>query len=209
MTRSNNKQYTREASHTASQVTILANQAREGNKTAFDRLIDLFHEDIYRMVYYRTGNRMDAEDITQEIFLNAFKSLSKLKNAERFRAWLFRIGLNRVRDFYRKKRVLSIFKIYTEKDEIEAPDTTFNDQPEALENLMKQEFWRHIRLLLNKLGRKEREVFLLRFIDHLTINEISHILKINESSVKTHLYRALHKFRKDRTLIPLLKKEVL
>jgi len=106
MTRSNKKQNTGKASHTAAQVTILANQAREGNKTAFDQLIDLFHEDIYRMVYYRTGNRMDAEDITQEIFLNAFKSLSKLKNAKRFRAWLFRIGLNRVRDFYRKKRVL-------------------------------------------------------------------------------------------------------
>lgn len=104
MTRSNNKQYTGEASHTASQVMILANQAREGNKTAFAQLIDLFHEDIYRMVYYRTGNRMDAEDITQEIFLNAFKSLSKLKNVERFRAWIFRIGLNRVRDFYRKKK---------------------------------------------------------------------------------------------------------
>lgn len=74
---------------------------------------------------------------------------------------------------------------------------------------MKQEFWRHIGLLLNKLGRKEREVFLLRFIDHLTINEISHVLKINESSVKTHLYRALHKFRKDRNLIPLLKEDVL
>jgi len=209
MIRSNKKQNTGEASHTASQVTILANQAMEGNKTAFDQLIDLFHEDVYRMVYYRTGNRMDAEDITQEIFLNAFKSLSKLKNAERFRAWLFRIGLNRVRDFYRKKRVLSIFKIYTESDEIEEPGATFNDPPEALDNLTKQEFWKHIRLLLNKLGRKEREVFLLRFIDHLTINEISHILKINESSVKTHLYRALHKFRKDRKLIPLLKEEVL
>lgn len=209
MTRLNNKHYTGEASHTASRVMTLATQAREGNKTAFDQLIDLFHEDIYRMVYYRTGNRMDAEDITQEIFLNAFNSLSKLKNVERFRAWIFSIGLNRVRDFYRKKRVLSIFKIDTEKGEVEAPDTTFTDPPEALENLMKQEFWRHIGLLLNKLGRKEREVFLLRFIDHLSINEISHVLKINESSVKTHLYRALHKFRKDRKLIPLLKEEVL
>jgi RNA polymerase sigma-70 factor (ECF subfamily) len=209
MTRPNKKQNTGEASNTATQVMILATQAGEGNKTAFDQLIDLFHGDIYRMVYYRTGNRMDAEDITQDIFLIAFKSLPKLKNVERFRPWLFKIGLNKVRDFYRKKRVLSIFKIYTEKDEIEVPDTTVNDPPEALENLMKQEFWKHIRLLLNKLGQKERDVFLLRFIDQLTINEISHILKISESSVKTHLYRALHKFRKDRNLIPLLKEEVL
>ena len=208
MTRSNHKQHTGEASAVASHVAVLANQARKGNKKAFDQLIGLFHENIYRMVYYRTGSRLDAEDITQEIFLSAFNSLSKLKNVERFRAWLFSIGLNRIRDFYRRKRVLSIFKIYTENDEVKAPDTTFNDPPEALEDLLKQEFWRHIRLLLKKLGRKEREVFLLRFVDHLTINEISHILKINESSVKTHLYRALHKFRKDRELVHFLHEEV-
>jgi len=53
----------------------------------------------------------------------------------------------------------------------------------------------------------EREVFLLRFMDHLNIKEISQVLKRSESSVKTHLYRALQKFRKEPELIKLLKEE--
>jgi RNA polymerase sigma-70 factor (ECF subfamily) len=169
--------------------------------------VDLFHEDIFRMVYYRTRACMDAEDITQEIFLNAFKSLSKLKKVEQFRIWLIRIGVNRISDFYRKKRVRAIFGAYPDDDNIDQPDITNNNQPEAMNNLLKQEFWKHIGVLLEKLSSMEREVFLLRFMDHLNITEISQVLKRSESTVKTHLYRALKKFRKEPELINLLKEE--
>lgn len=191
----------------ASHVTALVIQAKDGNKSAFEQLVDLFHEDIFRMVYYRTRARMDAEDITQDIFLNAFKSLSKLKKVEQFRIWLVRIGLNRISDFYRKKRVRAIFGAYSEDDNIDQSDITHDNQPEAMNNLLKQEFWNHIGFLLEKLSRMEREVFLLRFMDHLNIREISQVLKRSESAVKTHLYRALKKFRKEPELIELLKEE--
>jgi RNA polymerase sigma-70 factor (ECF subfamily) len=171
MPMSDQEKHTNNAMGTASQVTALVNHARAGNKSAFEQLVDLFHEDIFRMVYYRTRARMDAEDITQEIFLNAFKSLSKLKKVERFRIWLFRIGLNRISDYYRKKRVRAIFGVYSDDDNIDQSDTTRNIQPEAMDNLLKQEFWKHIGLLLEKLSRMEREVFLLRFMDQLNIKK--------------------------------------
>ena len=76
-----------------------------------------------------------------------------------------------------------------------------------MNNLLKQEFWKHIGVLLEKLSSMEREVFLLRFMDHLNIKEISQVLKRSESTVKTHLYRALQKFRKEPELINLLKEE--
>jgi len=204
---SDQEKHNSKAMKTASQVTALVNQARAGSKSAFEQLVDLFHEDIFRMVYYRTRARMDAEDITQEIFLNAFKSLSKLKKVEQFRIWLIRIGVNRISDFYRKKRVRAIFGAYPDDDNIDQPDITNNNQPEAMNNLLKQEFWEHIGVLLEKLSSMEREVFLLRFMDHLNIKEISQVLKRSESSVKTHLYRALQKFRKEPELINLLKEE--
>jgi len=204
---SDQEKHISKAMETASQLTALVNQARAGSKSAFEQLVDLFHEDIFRMVYYRTRARMDAEDITQEIFLNAFKSLSKLKKVEHFRIWLIRIGVNRISDFYRKKRVRAIFGAYSEDDNIDQFDITNNNQPEAMNNLLKQEFWEHIGVLLEKLSRMEREVFLLRFMDHLNIKEISQALKRSESSVKTHLYRALQKFRKEPELINLLKEE--
>ncbi|MBW2192977.1 MAG: RNA polymerase sigma factor, partial [Deltaproteobacteria bacterium] len=173
---------------TASRVTTLVKQAQAGDKGAFEQLANGFYKGIFHMVFYRTRNRMDAEDITQDIFTSAFNNLSKLQNVERFRAWLFRIGINRVRDFYRKKKIRSIFSFSIDKDEIEILDTIDGEPPNAVDNLMKQEFWGHVDWLLKKLSRMEREVFLLRFMDHLTIKEISQVLRRSESAVKTHLY---------------------
>ncbi|MFH2218542.1 MAG: sigma factor [Pseudomonadota bacterium] len=76
------EKYNGGAAEIASRVTLLADQARAGNKTAFEQLVVLFHRDIFRMVYYRTRNRPDAEDITQEVFMSAFSNLTSLKDAE-------------------------------------------------------------------------------------------------------------------------------
>ena len=72
---------------------------------------------------------------------------------------------------------------------------------------MRQDFWNKMRLLLDRLSHLEREVFLLRFMDHLSIREISQVMKKSESTVKTHLYRALKKFKKDTSLIQMLLEE--
>jgi RNA polymerase sigma-70 factor (ECF subfamily) len=189
-------------------VTTLVDQAKSGSRTAFGQLVELFHEDIFRLVFYRVRTHMDAEDITQETFMKAYKNLSKLKKAERFRPWLYKIGLNQVNDFYREKRILAIFKDYSDIDDIDQSDIKRDDLPDALNTLLKQEFWKHIGLFLDRLSRMEREVFLLRFLDNLHIKEVSQILKRSESSVKTHLYRALKKFRNGSGLINLLKKEI-
>jgi RNA polymerase sigma-70 factor (ECF subfamily) len=140
---------------------------------------------------------MDAEDITQDIFLKAYQKVSTVKDAARFRGWLFSIALNRIRDFKRKKQFRSLFKVSDENIESHPPVETENGPPEALGHVLKEDFWRQIRLILDKLSRMEREVFMLRFFDHLSINEIARALKKNESTVKTHLYRALAKFKKE------------
>ena len=97
-------------SGSSSRISSLVAKARDGNILAFNQIVNLFQDDVFRMVYYRTQSQMDAEDITQDVFLKAFKHLSSLKDTGRFRNWLYRIALNRIRDFYRKKRILSIFK---------------------------------------------------------------------------------------------------
>jgi RNA polymerase sigma-70 factor (ECF subfamily) len=69
---------------------------------------------------------------------------------------------------------------------------------------MRKDFWRQIGLILKKLPTMEREVFLLRFFDHLSIKEIAGVLKKSESTIKTHLYRALAKFKKEPAMRRLL-----
>jgi RNA polymerase sigma-70 factor (ECF subfamily) len=184
-------------SGTSEQLVSLVNQARDGNRSAFAQLADDFHQDIFRMVFYRIRSREDAEDIAQDVILKVFQKISSIKDAAKFRGWLSSITLNRIRDFQRKKRFRSMFKTDDENIESHPPVEADNDQPEALDQVLKADFWRQVGQILNKLSRMEREVFLLRFFDHLGINEIAGALRKNESTVKTHLYRALAKFKKE------------
>ena len=192
-------------SDTSTQLVLLVNQAKDGSRSAFAQLADQFQADVFRMVYYRIRSRADAEDIAQDVFLKAYQKISSVKDASRFRGWLFSITLNRIRDFQRKKRFRSLFKAEDENIESQPPDEAGTDQPEALDHVLRKDFWRQIRLILNKLSKMEREVFLLRFFDHLNINEIAGALKKNESTIKTHLYRALAKFKKEPGIRQLLK----
>jgi RNA polymerase sigma-70 factor (ECF subfamily) len=151
---------------------------------------------------------MDAEDLTQDVFIRAFRSISRLREPDRFRSWLFRIAVNRVNDYLRKKRVRSIFKSADENPDIQPETAQFQEQPEALEQVLKEDFWRQVGRTAKKLSKMEREVFMLRFLDHLNINEIAQILKKSESTVKTHLYRALAKFKKEKALRQFLQEDI-
>ena len=191
-------------SETSDQLFSLVEQAKAGNRSAFAQLADRFHEDIYRMVYYRIRSRPDAEDITQDVFLKVFQKISGIKETAKFRGWLFSITLNRIRDFQRKKRFRSLFKAEDENIESHALEQSDQDQPEALDHVLKKDFWRQIGLILNKLSKMEKEVFLLRFFDHLSLAEMAGVLKKNESTVKTHLYRALAKFKSEPAMRRIL-----
>jgi len=175
------------------QISELAEKARTGNRESMDRLISLFYQDIFRMVYYRTHSRMDAEDLTQEIFMQMIRGLPGLKDTARLRPWLFRIALNRVRDFYRKKSMLVFFGLTPEIGNCDEMDGNMSDNP--AEYMKRKEFWHQFRKFADRLSKWEREIFLLRFADHMGIREIAETLKKNESTVKTHLYRGLKKFR--------------
>ncbi len=92
-------------------------------------------------------------------------------------------------------------------NEPELPHKTISDPAEPLDYLLRKEFWEKIASFLGALSRFEREVFLLRFMDHLSIKEIAEVLRKSESSVKTHLYRALRKFRRETGILQLMEEE--
>ena len=181
-------------------VETLVHQARAGSRAAFEQIMILYQEQIFRMAYYRTRSRMDAEDLTQDIFMQAFKNLSRLQEVERFKGWLFSVASNRVRDFHRKKRFRALFFRRPDQDDPVEEKGHTDAPPDALRSLMTQDFWRKIGAFLDRLPHMEREVFILRFMDHLTIREVSQVLSKSESTVKTHLYRSLKKFKRENSL---------
>lgn len=182
-------------------ISALVMRAKTGDRNAFEELIVHFQNEIYRLVFFRTRSRMDSEDLMQDIFLAAFRYLPQLKDSDRFRPWLYRIAINRVRDYHRKKKFLAFFGIgEEEKPENEPADVAAHSDPGALDKVIRDEFWTHVRQLSKQLSPMEREVFSLRFVDNLNLREIAQILKKSESAVKTHLYRAIKKFKEDSAL---------
>jgi RNA polymerase sigma-70 factor (ECF subfamily) len=186
---------TEESKNMSLKIAGLAEKAMAGNRGSFQELMTMLQGDIYRLAYYRTFSQMDAEDITQEVFVQAYKKIKTLNDPQRFRAWLYTIAVNRCNDFLRKKKYLFLLQSRSaqEQEFVEA-DKMDNDYTDAI---AKKKFWEQVRLLLDKLSTMERQVFTLRFMDHRNINDIATILGKNESTVKTHLYRALNKVREE------------
>jgi RNA polymerase sigma-70 factor, ECF subfamily len=177
------------------QAEALVEQARNGDRQAFHRLVDHYQPEIFRMIYYRTRSRMDAEDLTQDVFLRAFKHIGRLESPRFFRSWLYRIAVNRVRDHHRTRRVKSLIGFVSMADEGFRESEVTAEAPEAPVRLEAQAFWERMGQLLDGLSRMEREAFLLRFFDELSIKEMATAMGKNESTVKTHLYRALRKVK--------------
>lgn len=184
----------------SSQVSALVERARAGDRDAFEKIIVLYQNEIFRLAFFRTRSRMDAEDLTQDIFLAAFKYLPQLKDSDRFRPWLYRIAINRVRDFHRKKKFLTFFGVTEDREEADPADVEPHNRPGALDKVIRDEFWSHVRQLSKRFSRMEKEVFSLRFVDDMSLKEIAQTLNKSESAVKTHLYRAISKFKEDTAL---------
>jgi RNA polymerase sigma-70 factor (ECF subfamily) len=187
--------------HSDTAIAPLVVKAQAGDQECLDELADRFYPEIYRMIYCRAVSRMDAEDIAQEAMIGMVSSIKKLKDPEKFKPWLYRIGLNRLRDFKRKAKLQSLFK----RSDPETEKNMAAEADSALDQMLAREFWQHFETFGSRLSRMEREIFTLRYVDQLKINEIAVILHKNESTVKTHLYRALNKFKQASGLRSLLK----
>mgnify|MGYP006284698941 CR=1 FL=1 len=174
-----------------------ASRASNGDTDAFQRLVHAFQDDIYRLVFFRIQSEMDAQDLTQEIFVTAMKKIDSLKSPGLFRSWIYRIAVNKVRDHIRKKKLLGLFSPFPADEGQALSDGRSHDDgsENQEERLYRKEFWQNVHKLTASLSAMEKEVFMLRFFDQRELTEIAVILKRKESTVKTHLYRALGKIK--------------
>jgi RNA polymerase sigma-70 factor (ECF subfamily) len=171
----------------------LVKKARHGNRQCFQDLVSMFQEEIYRLAYYRTYSQMDAEDLTQDVFEQAYKKMNSLHDPQRFRAWLYSIAVNRCNDFLRKRKYLALLQVRTAQEQDFM--NMAKDMNSYNKEIDKQRFWKQVKSMLYKLSVMENQVFMLRFMDQRNISEIAAILNKNESTIKTHLYRGLNKVR--------------
>jgi len=163
-----------------------------GNAQLFHELIRPYERRVYAMALSFLRNEADAEDVTQEAFLKAFRNLPSFRGDAKFGTWLISIALNEARSRIRRRDAVKMESLDGPEDEeghvSPAQLTDWKEIPsEALER-------KEIRHLLHKavtaLPVIYREVFQLRDIEQMSVNEAAAALGITISSVKVRLHRA-------------------
>ena len=166
---------------------VLACQA--GDRQAFNRLVLLYQTRIYNLALNYVKTPEEAKDLTQDIFVTAYRSLPSLREAQKFSAWLNQVALNHCRNRYRKLQRRGYFTS-TSTDDIIVPELLSTDNPE--QNLERYERIQLVRTAIASLPETEKEILVLRDLQDLTYEEISETLELPLGTVKSKLNRARH-----------------
>jgi RNA polymerase sigma-70 factor (ECF subfamily) len=166
----------------------------ENNLLDFNELREASYDKVFNFAYRLTKNHDDAEDITQEAYIRAFKSFESYNRSSRFENWIFRIVNNLFLDLirYRSRRVKSISydTITLQEDDNEISCFDFSDgKPTPEDQLMGNVLSEDLQTVFNYLSKTERKLIKLASIEGTTHKEIAAILNLPASSMRTRLYR--------------------
>ncbi|MGC8842916.1 MAG: sigma-70 family RNA polymerase sigma factor [bacterium] len=187
---------------------ILVQRSKNGDKEAFDALVQRYRLPLFRFVYHCIHKQEDAEDITQESFVKAYLSLSQLKNNSLFKTWLFRIALNLIRDNKRnekKKPTISLDSYIEEEGKDPVAEAEYEDGYEEEAESEDNELLARLRMEISALPMELREVIILRDLQGFSYEEIAKMVGCPVGTVKSRLFYARQILREK--LAPLLKDE--
>jgi RNA polymerase sigma-70 factor (ECF subfamily) len=178
---------------------------RAGSTHLFHDLIRPYERKVYAMALALVKNAEDAEDVAQEAFLKALLNLDVFRAESKFSTWLISIALNEARAKLRSARTVKIVSLDGDAKEsrVVLPDPLWDWREVPSEMLERLEVRQWIEDAVSELPVIYREVFLLRDLQELSVNETSRILGISNSSVKVRLHRA--RMLMQKRLAPQLK----
>lgn len=158
-------------------------KAQAGDEKAFTEIIISIKGDLYKIAKSRITNEADIEDAIQETMIETYKSIKKLKNSSKFKKWIIKILINKCNRIYRKK-----YKTDISIDEYDLKEIKLNNVAD-IENELN--FYDIIKIL----NYEERIIIILYYMEEYSVKEIKKILKMNENTINTHLYRARQKIK--------------
>jgi RNA polymerase sigma-70 factor, ECF subfamily len=172
-------------------------QVLKGDQDAYGEIVELYKDKVYQISYRMLGNRHEAEDIAQEAFIRAFINIHSFNIELKFSTWLFRIATNLCIDRIRKKKpdyYLDAEVAGTDGLNMYSQIPSKTDMPEKeIESLELEET---IQSEILKLPEKYRTVIVLKYIEELSLIEISKILNLPIGTVKTRIHRGREALRK-------------
>jgi RNA polymerase sigma-70 factor (ECF subfamily) len=169
-----------------------------GDGAAYGILVERFQRKIYRVAYAITRDETEADTITQDTFIQAYTHLGKFQGRSELETWLTRITINRSRDWLRRRKFVSIFS----HDDADSDDRIYaiepvDEQPDAERQFMSQQLRAAILRAERTLSSQQKIIFRLRHYENHSLEEIAELLGLRSGTVRAHLFRAIHKVRKE------------
>lgn len=173
----------------------LVAEAKNGSSIAFEALVTAYEKKIYTMALRYTGNKDDAFDASQEVFIRVFRFLSSFNEDSSFSTWIYRVAVNVCKDFVKKGGNANL-SLQAQNDDddsyaFEIPDVRYAPEEAYEQKGIKEAIMQGI----NELPEHHRAVIILRDINDLSYEQISRALDISEGTVKSRLARARERLR--------------
>jgi len=172
----------------------LVRRAQKEDKEAFEELIRRHTNRVFAVASGILHRREDVEDISQQVFVKAYFSLTRFDQRAAFSTWLYKITVNECWDLLRKRKVRPL--VYEadlseeQAKQIVASDQGAPDRPDISQTLQARQ---QVALLLEGLDERDRTMLILKEVEGFAIEEIAELLDLNSNTVKVRLFRARKK----------------
>jgi len=167
----------------------LINQARQGDEAAWSTLVAQHQEAVFRLAYLLLGNANDAQDVAQEAFIRAFRSLHRFDLTRPLRPWLLRIATNLAHN--RRRAIGRYLAALQRLVWVASEPLTTEPADENLQPGESQTLWQAVQ----RLNRTDQEIIYLRYFLELSVAETAEIMRVAPGTVKSRLSRALNRLR--------------
>jgi RNA polymerase sigma-70 factor (ECF subfamily) len=168
---------------------------KAGDEKAFGEVVLAYQRRVYNIAYRMLGNKEEAKDLAQEVFLSVFESIKNLREEVKFEPWLIQVTVNHCRNRWKYLKRRKYFQSESlddpiDTDEGEIPRQVYDpsDNPETL--LEKKMIQNLIQRGLLKLKEEQRELIVLRDLQGLSYEEIGDLFSLPEGTVKSKIHRA-------------------
>lgn len=163
---------------------------REGHDEAFEELVRRYQRAIANVIYLTLGDRQEVEDLSQEVFLRAYKSLARFDETSTLYSWLYRIAVNLSIDEIRRRKIRRTLSLDVLPESTIEHERESKQRGSSADNLMRKEKEMVIVKALNKLSPAYRSALVLREYEEMSYAQIARTLRISVQAVKSRIFRA-------------------
>lgn len=171
----------------------LVRRFKAGDEGAFNEIVRMYQKKVYSLCYRMLGNKDDAGDVSQDVFVRAYKFLNKFDFRSSLYTWIYRIAVNLCINYSKRTKLTKVFQLgCADEGGIEIEDVRQDPEKDYERDVIRME----IEKAVLGLPPRQRAIFLMRHVEGLSHEEISKTINRSTGAVKANYFQAIRKLRK-------------